>query len=124
MSKVIDRTDNEMLKKHNVSLDDHTWVEDGWLHIEMGTEVGWDSIQDIDEILSNADPDQDIYRDYTAMGDDVPNTLTFRIEALDEIDAILQENDESLQEVLWMAGPGTYSDEFEDEDEDEDDLDW
>lgn len=113
MSKVIEMTANDILKKHGVTLDEHTWVEKGWLNIEMGYEVDWDSIQNIDAILSAADPKQKIYVDYTAMGDDVPNTLSFKISALDKVAEILEQNGESLQEVLWMAGPGTYSEEGE-----------
>lgn len=120
---------SDPLKKHGVILDDHKWVEDGWLLVSMHYEIDWGSIQEVDAILSKADPQQKIYQDYTAMGDDVPNTLAFKISALDKIDAILKQHGEDLEEVLTWAGPGTYSDEGEaawaasqgwDEDEDED----
>jgi hypothetical protein len=129
MRKLMEAVSTDPLKKHGVTLDDYTWVEDGWLNVSMHYETDWDSIQEVDAILSAADPNQKIYQDYTAMGDDVPNTLAFKISALDQIDAILKQHGESLEEVLWMAGPGTYSDEGEaawaaEQGYGEDDDDW
>lgn len=113
MRKLMEVVETDPLKKHNVILDDHTWVEDGWLNISMDYETDWDSIQEVDAILSAADPEQKIYIDYTAMGDDVPNTLSFNIRALDKVVEILSKHGIRFQDVLWMAGPGTYSEEGE-----------
>jgi len=111
-----------MLQKYGVEFGEYvTKEEKEWVVIVLDREIDWGSIQDVDAVLSEADPQQKMYQDFTAMGDDVPNAMSFNIRYFDRIDQILRQSDTGydLETILteW-PGPGTYSgdeDDFGDE---------